>query len=91
MFHPVGVRHGKPANKPRTQYMLGAGGRLLKVAAYDAGADSRLMVPTEGELKKMLYEQVNDDSNFLASANSNRNNRVLTTVAIFHSPERSTA
>lgn len=57
MFHPVGVVNDNP--KPRTQYMLGAGGRVVRAIALDPAMDNSLiMVPTESELKVILYDQV---------------------------------
>lgn len=57
MFHPVSVVNGNL--KSRTQYMLGAGGRVVRATTHDPAVDNRLiMVPLESELKAMLYDQV---------------------------------
>ncbi len=44
-------------HKPRTQFLLTAAGRVVRVD-HDASASKRLMIPTEHELKAILYDQV---------------------------------
>lgn len=43
--------------RPRAKFMLAAGGRVVRVD-HDSSVDNRLMVPTERELKTILYNQV---------------------------------
>lgn len=54
MFNPLNCGHGR---KRRTHYMLAPGGRVVR-ADHDPRTTNRLMVPTESELKAMLYDQV---------------------------------
>ncbi|CAM9172323.1 unnamed protein product, partial [Ectocarpus sp. 8 AP-2014] len=43
-------------HKPRTKYFLTTGGRVVRVD-HDPDAGNRLIVPTEDELKTILYDQ----------------------------------
>ncbi|CAM9154690.1 unnamed protein product, partial [Ectocarpus sp. 13 AM-2016] len=43
-------------HKPRTKYFLTTGGRVVRVN-HDPDAGNRLIVPTEDELKTILYDQ----------------------------------
>ncbi|CAM9185082.1 unnamed protein product [Ectocarpus fasciculatus] len=43
-------------HKPRTKYFLTAGGRVVRVD-HDPDARNRLIVPTQDELKTILYDQ----------------------------------
>ncbi|CAN0385958.1 unnamed protein product [Ectocarpus sp. 12 AP-2014] len=45
-------------HKPRTRYFLTTGGRVVRVY-HDPDAGNRLIVPTEDELKTILYDQTN--------------------------------
>lgn len=58
MFRPL--RTDQNHNKARAYFMLAAGGRVVRSHHYlDASNNNnRLMVPTEKELKTILYDQV---------------------------------
>lgn len=58
MLKALGSNTGNQTHKPRTHFMLTAGGRVVRVD-HDPSVDNRLlMVPTEHELKTILYDQV---------------------------------
>ena len=48
------------AHKSRPQLMLTAGGRVVRIRHDPSAGGNKLMVPTEHELKTILYEQVSD-------------------------------
>lgn len=52
------------AQRSRAQFMLTAGGRVVRIR-HDPSAGNKLMVPTEHELKTILYEQVSDDDSVI--------------------------
>lgn len=81
MFHPVGASNGR---RHRTQYMLAPGGRVVR-AEHDPSVGDKFMVPTESELKTILYDQVRQSGLYHRINNkySRRGSR-YTTDFVFH-------
>lgn len=77
--YDVGHQH----HKPRTKYFLTAGGRVVRVD-HDPDAGNRLMVPTEDELKTILYDQVSNGRHTQQQTVSG--NIPIVSLCVLHSP-----